>query len=502
MKRLKSIFKFLFSLVAMIIVSAASGGSPAAAEGMDGNAVQDLGDGKGSIVGGSGSVTETEKVMDNEWYMKQVNRTIVEMKFTGTPIDQILRNATFNKSDSIVVKYYSVGQRPLNVKLSKAFTAMTSENPKAIEIADNAVMGAMDTFIVMKADGSFVQGYNNDVVDAVHPLMIRVNSINKDSNLPMVYAVNGKNSTAGHPFLIPALEAGTVLLRMGRAAAEKDVNTGRYFILPEPNEQYCQRFIMQVEDTVYNRFSKTEADWSFTQVERLAMEDMRIGMEATGLFGVKSKHSINEQGTIYTCEGIWYRASKDTELGHWENVLDAAGNAVLDAEGYYVKEYVIYEEELVDLISTIIDGAGNGSRRKLVFVDNTIYSALSKMRSKNRVRLLNPETNYMNTGLDFESFESMGTKLLFYRHDLFNAWGFNGRAFCLDPEYLDKWVFQNWAREEYDLKKLLVSNANAVIMEEMSCWTLGFPDAHARIAVPAYIKEKPKAEGSGTTQTA
>lgn len=45
--------------------------------------------------------------MDAEWYVKQIDKTIVEMKFTGTPIDQILRHGATNKSDSIVIKYYS-----------------------------------------------------------------------------------------------------------------------------------------------------------------------------------------------------------------------------------------------------------------------------------------------------------------------------------------------------------------------------------------------------------
>lgn len=490
---MKKTFKFLINVCLMFIVALAGGGyASAATEGaLDGGAVQDLGNGGGNAVGGDATVTKIEQVQDAEWYLKQINKTIVEMKFTGTPIDQILRNASFNKSDSIVVKYYSVGQRPLVAKVKETFST-NGDNPGQITLENDAVLGAMDTLLVMKADGSFVKGYvpGTNTEDDLHPLMLRVNSINTDTNKPMVYAVNGKQTDSGKAFAVPQLEPGTILLRMGRAAAEKDVQTGRYFILPEPTEQYCQRFIMQVEQSVYDRFSKTEVEWAFTRVERMAMEDMRIGMEASGLFGIKGKHIFNEKGNIYTCEGIWYRAGKDLMLGHWEKVLDAAGKPIVDEDGNYVQEYVITEDELVDLVARIIDGAGNGSRRKMVFVDNTIYAALCKIRTKNRVRVFEPANNYLNTGLDFQAFESMGTKLLFYRHDLFNAWGFNGRAFCLDPEYLDKWVFQNWERHEYDLKKLFVSNSNAVTMEEFSCWTLGFPDAHARIAIPEYVAEK------------
>lgn len=496
MKKLKMLLSTMLSVVVMVIAGASSAGyamsvddfvgaaADAAAASSDGESVAQTAEGAGKTVEGARTVTGEQKVMDNEWFLKQVNKAIVEMKFCGTPIDQILRNATNNKSDSIVVKYYSVGQRPLTATVASTFTGNSNGQPKAIEIDDNSILGEMDTLLVMHEDGRlwYLDG-------ADRPLMLRVHAINKESNMPMVYAVNGTKTAKGNAFIIPELPAGTVLLRMGRAAAEKDVSTGTYYQLPEPTEQFCQRFIMEVEESVYSRFSKTELDWTFTRMEKMAMEDMRIGMEATGLFGVKGQHTVNNQGIIYTTEGIWYRAGKDLELGHWEIVKDSLGNPVLDPEnpGYYKQEYVITENELVDLVADVNEGAGNSSRKKFVFVDKTIYAALCKIRTNNRVRLLEQEKNYMNLGLDFQSYTSMGTTLMFYRHDLFNEWKFEGRAFVLDAEYLDKWVFMSWSREEYDLNKLYIRNSNAVTMQEFSCWTLAFPDAHARVAIPEFV---------------
>lgn len=497
MKKLKYLLSLMLSVVVMIAVSAAGAGyAMAAGEGegtfgppnTDGEIVAPTGtEGGGVQVEGARTLTGEQKVMeglhDNEWFMKHINKAIVEMKFCGTPIDQILRNSTNNKSDSIVVKYYSIGQRPLTATVKTDFVSNSGGNPKGIEIDDNSILGEMDTLLVMNADGTFVMGYDN-----TRPLMLRVHSINRDTQLPMVYAVNGTPTAGGNPFIIPNLDAGTVLLRMGRAAAEKDVSTGSYYQLPEPSEQFCQRFIMEVEESVYSRFSKKELDWTFTRMEKMAMEDMRIGMEATGLFGIKSKHTVNQQGVIYTTEGIWYRAGKDLTLGHWEIVLDEKGDPVEDPdnEGYYKQQYVITENELVDLVADVNEGAGNSSRKKFVFVDKMIYAALCKIKTNNRVRLLDQEKNYMNLGLDFQSYTSMGTTLMFYRHDLFNEWGFEGRAFVLDAEYLDKWVFMNWERKEYNLADLYIRNSNAVTMQEFSCWTLAFPDAHARVAIPEF----------------
>lgn len=500
MKKLKMLLSMLLSVVVMIAVSATGAGYAMAADGegtfgppnTDGEiAVNTGGEGAGKTVEGARTLTGEQKVMedihDNEWFLKHINKAIVEMKFCGTPIDQILRNSTNNKSDSIVVKYYSVGQRPLTATVKTDFVSNTGGNPKGIEIDDNSILGEMDTLLCMDADGKFIMGASGD-----RPLMLRVSSINRDTKLPMVYAVNGTETAGGKPFIIPNLDAGTVLLRMGRAAAEKDVSTGSYYQLPEPTEQFCQRFMMEVEESVYSRFSKTELDWTFTRMEKMAMEDMRIGMEATGLFGIKGKHVVDQQGVIYTTEGIWYRAGKDLTLGHWELVLDEQGNPIEDPdnEGYYKQQYVITENELVDLVADVNEGAGNSSRKKFVFVDKMIYAALCKIKTNNRVRLLDQEKNYMNLGLDFQSYTSMGTTLMFYRHDLFNEWGFEGRAFVLDAEYLDKWVFMNWERTEYDLNKLYVRNSNAVTMQEFSCWTLAFPDAHARVAIAEF---EPKA---------
>jgi hypothetical protein len=499
MRKITKSFNYLLQVLMMFLIGAASGGFAAAAATLaTGEQVGEL-PGAGHVVEGESSVTKNEQIQDAEWYQKQIDKRIVEMKFTGTPIDQILRHAGFNKSSSITVKYYAVGQRPLRVTIAEDFSAMNTKTPKAIQLEADNIVGEMDTLLALDKNGNFVPGYQpgTDEVDKYHPLQIRVHAISSETNLPLCYATNGKRTADGAPFLIPDLPAGTVLLRMGRAAAEKDVSTGSYYTLPEASEQYCQRFIMMVEQTIYDRMSENEVDWSFTRVERMAMEDMRIGMEATGLFGVKSKLAFNSQGNVYTCEGIWYRAGKDLELGHWEIKRDAKGEPIVDSDGYYVKEYVIEEDELVDLVQAINEDAGNASRNKFVFVDNMIYSALCKIRSHNRMRILTPADNYGKTGLDFSSFESMGTKLMFYRHDLFNAWGFKGRGFSLDAEYLDKWVFQNWSRETYDLHKLFVRNSNAVTMSEFSCWTLQFPNAHARLMVPEYVAEKP-ASGSST----
>ena len=65
----------------------------------------------------------------------------------------------------------------------------------------------------------------------------------------------------------------------------------------------------------------------------------------------------------------------------------------------------------------------------------------------------------------------------------------DGRAFCLDTRYLDKYVFGVWSRNEFNAKDLLIRNTAGVVMEEYSCWVLTFPNAHARVSRPQFTKD-------------
>ncbi len=500
MKRFGKWFGFLLSVMAIIF----SGGFAMAADTVLDNPVADLDGGAGVEVGGAMTRTSAEGVVedqfkDYDYYVKQINRRICEMKLESCPVDQILRSASrSNHSVSMVVKYYQIGQRPIKSTLNENVTATSDGVAHVVKPLNNATFDSMDTIIFPE-----VMGYKEDgeTRETLKPLMVRV--VNRDAtNYPMVIAINGKkNQAQGNRYDLPNIPKGAVMLRLGRAAGETDVETASYYQLPEASEQYCQRFIMQAEESIIERMSAKVVDWDFSKQERVAMDDMRDGIERSGLFGIKGKINYGKSGNIYTTGGIYWTAAKDLSLGHWAPKLEKSEDgtekavtvSVDDGQGgttqKAVYEYVILEKELTSFVNAAIKDAGNGSRTKLLFVDNLIYQALSNLKSRRRV-IMQTEANYQNWGLDFESFSSMGTKILIYRHDAFNYMGMSGCAFLLDPRYLEKWVFGDWSRKEYNLKDLFVRNSNAVVMEEFSCWTLYFPNAHARVMRPEFDETK------------
>lgn len=502
MKKFKKWFGFMTAVLVMILSSGSAfavADDPAIT-----HPVGDLDGGPGTGVAGDKTRTEAQHIMeegeqkDLDFYVKQINKHIVEMKLESCPVDQILRSSQrTNKSIDIRVKYYQIGQRPIKTTLQTAIAATTDGNAHAIAPLNNSVFDSMDTIIFPE-----VMGYQEDGVtrETLKPLMVRVVAQQDGTLYPIVIALNGKkNTTRGNRWDLPAIPAGSLMLRLGRAAGEKDVETASYYELPESSEQYCQRFIMQAEESIIERMSTKVVDWDFSKQERVAMDDMRDGIERSGLFGIKSVTRYGKNGNVYTTGGIYWEAGKDLQLGHWQPKMeiDKDGNKIAvtvkvpdpsDASKTVEKtvyEYAISEKELTNFVNQCIQDAGNGSRTKLLFVDNLIYMALSNLKSQRRI-IMQTESNYQNWHLDFESFSSMGTKILIYRHDAFNYMGMSGCAFLLDPRYLEKWVFGEWARKEYNLKDLFIRNSEAVVMEEFSCWTLYFPNAHARVFRPDF----------------
>lgn len=501
---MKKLMKW-FGFVTAIVVTVLSGGTYAMADTAPladspdapalANRVEDIPQGgkgvqhPGNREGGQwhADSREVQEGMDNyTYYRDQIDTTICEMRLESCPIDQILRSEKrTRKAISMIIKYYRIGQRPISTTLQSAVTATSNGMGNAITPENAKCFDNMDTILFPT-----IQGYMDDGVtrDPNHPLMVYVVG-RTDAGLPIVIAVNGSKANGSNRYDLPDIEAGTVMLRLGRAAGERDVKTGSYYTMPEPSQQYCQRFIMQVEQSKIEQLMKTEVKWDFLKQERTAMDDMRNGMERSGLFGKQGVTSWSEHGQIYFTGGIFYEAGKDLELGHWAPKLDEAGNQVtvtVDGETKNVYEYVIKQKELVRFINDVIQDAGNGSRTKLFFVDNLIYQALANLKADNRLIIFKEEKDYQNWHLDFESFTSMGTKILIYRHDAFNYMKMDGMGFCLDPRYLDKWVFEDWDRNHYDLNDLFIRNSDAVVMTEYSGWTLQFPNAHARVTRPEF----------------
>ena len=404
---------------------------------------------------------------DANFYLSDVDKRIVKIRPMATPIDQISRYAKSSSTNSFEVKYYSVGTREIRCSTTAKVTAMVSGASTSLPVDDLNMFTLDDTIRVVgvpgktKPDGTAYTPEDSLIPD----LVLCVCGKDSSTNLPTVYAVNGTmDSSTKQPILVPEIPQGTTLVRMGKACGELDVQTGRFNNIPMPETQYCQNFMIQVEQSTFDKIAAKEVNWNFSDIEEDGVYDMRLAMENTYLFGVKNviKHIAKDGMNTWFTGGIWWMAGKDIEVGEWNDEKKCA---------------VITDENLVDITKDLFVGTGIGNKRKILFCGSDMLSAFSKIKSE-KFRLKDTVEVW---NLKFKSWDTDFGEVLTIHHELFDVNGMSDCGFAMDPEYLSKKTHISWARNVLDLQKAGIRRTDAVVIQEVSCLYLRYAKAHARM---------------------
>lgn len=478
MKKAMNFFCRIMLMILAFVTSASSGVMMADASNLpDAGKVTAGADGTG---GTDGIATETggRNEGDSNFYLSDVDKRIVKIRPMATPIDQISRYAKSDSTNSFEVKYYSVGTREIKCATNKELAAMTSGASVSLPVDDVNMFTLDDTIRVVgisaitKPDGT---AYTNDDSN-VPDLVLCVCGKDSTTNLPTVYAVNGTMDTSSkQPILVPAIPSGTTLVRMGKACGELDVQTGRFNNIPMPETQYCQNFMIQVEQSTFDKIAAKEVNWNFSDIEEDGVYDMRLAMENTYLFGVKQviKHIAKDGMNTWFTGGIWWMAGKDIEVGEWNSEKNCAE---------------ITDENLVDITKDLFVGTGIGNKRKILFCGSDMLSAFSKIKSE-KFRLKDTVDVW---NLKFKSWDTDFGEVLTIHHELFDVNGMSDCGFAMDPEYLSKKTHVSWARNVLDLQKAGIRRTDAVVIQEVSCLYLRYAKAHARMRLakaPTTVEE-------------
>ena len=473
MEKIKKTGKWLFRIMLIMlafIVGASSGVMIAeATELPDAGKTTAGADGDGGTDPAAGMATETQgrKDGDPNFYMSDVDQRITKIRPMASPIDQISRYAKSSSCSSFEVKYYSVGTREIKCTTTEQVEKMQSGASTKLPVSDVNMFTLDDTIRVVGVKGvtdpSTGKPYGED--ENTPDLVLCVCGKDSTTNMPIVYAVNGEmDSTSKQPIWVPQIESGATLVRMGKACGELDVQTGRFNNIPMPEIQYCQNFMIQVEQSTFDKIAKKEVNWNFTDLEEDGIYDMRLAMENTYLFGVKAKvnHVTKDNMLTWFTGGLWWMAGKDIEVGEW----DADKNCA-----------VISDENLVDITKDLFVGTGIGNKRKILFCGSDMLAAFSKIKS-DKFRLKDTVEVW---NLKFKSWDTDFGEVLTIHHELFDVNGMSDCGFAMDPEYLSKKVHVSWARNVLDLQKAGIRRTDAVVMQEVSCLYLRYAKAHARM---------------------
>lgn len=411
----------------------------------------------GKIVSAEPLTTELTRSHSKELLKNEIDERITRIRPMATPIDQLSRYAGARKSGSMVVDYYSVDVKPTKATLAESYTEPTSTSvttsAQKVQITtdNNDIFEVSETILVQG-----VKGYDDDGTTRSKADLVLYISSKEESGELNVYAINGKTigSVSG---CVPSIPAGSTLIRMGRAATELDVQTAQFEALPIKEQNYCQIFKMQIEQSTFQKIANKEVEWDFSDSEEAAIYDMRLGMEKTFMFGVKKRiYDSKKKEEVSLTGGIWWQAGK-------EYTFDP------DKE--------LSQDDLIDIMKESFTGNG-GNKRKVLIGGSDFIGRINKLEVS---KMVSADEDFVKWGIDFSEIRSKFGKLFILYSEVFDECGMSDYGFIFDPEFLSKWSHVPFDRQQLDLKGAGVRNTDAVVLTEASCLTLRYPAAHMRI---------------------
>lgn len=379
---------------------------------------------------------------DPDFYAKHIDERIVEIDPYATPIDTFVRMAGNKISvKEFECKVYRVGFRSIKTTVKTATTSAATQTTLALS-DPNAVSDA-DTLRVVGVTAK-------DGED----LILYVVGTDNATGQPVVIALN---TTDG---MVPVIAANKVVIRMGKAACESDAQAAKFAIIPEAGTQYLQNFMCQVQQSTIDKLLNKEVAFGFNDVERMAIKDMKRGMELSYLFGVKSKfrHPIKKE-YVYTCGGIFNDAEKQTELGTYAN-----GKTTLDKAG------------MIDFMKELFTGEGVGSKHKVLVCGTNMETVILKMEL-DKYRMFETVERW---DAKVNSFSAFGGTLDIVHSELLDEID-PDMGFVIDPGEMTKATMIPFGRNVLDLKKAGILNADAVVLQEVSAIYLRNPYAFCRV---------------------
>lgn len=397
--------------------------------------------GENSVQISNGPATAALTTSHSTLLRNEVDNRLVKIRPMSTPIDQISRHGDVRRVGSMKVNYYAVETKDISANLSADLTAddfLDSETGNLefmMKTNKNAIFSVSET--LMAPGDVMLYVLESDVARGIR--VVAPTLKNKDKAAFMA-----------------KMKAGQAIVRMGRAAAELDVQTAQFEALPRKKENLCQIFKMQVEESTLHRLANKEVGWNFSDQEEVAIIDMRQGMEKNFLFGqcMTFKDPVKNED-IYLTGGIWWQAGQEVTYDP----------AKLD------------ESKLIAISRQAFTG-GRGNSRKILVGGSGLIERLSNLGHE---RILTGASTMTRWGLEFREIKTNFGTIYVIMSEVFDQCGHADDGMLIDPGLLTKYCHVPFSVETLNLRASGQRNSDAVVITEASCLVLRHPDAHTRI---------------------
>lgn len=381
-------------------------------------------------------VTAAAYSEDTEYIdMRDVQRQVELYKPYQTPILTLMSDQSRGTVDSWEKQYYAIDSRGLSTTITSAtaissgVTTLTLANSSFFTLGNTVFVPAI-TGVTKVLGGRTLMG----IVTAIpNPNEITIKLINP--------AVGGSNLVFGD-------FAGKVAYRGGSAHNAKTASTTSWGMMPDPDFNYVQLFMEQVEIENFQEKMKKKIDWNFADMKRAAIEDFKLQMERSFLNGVRSITDTLVAGAVqrvYTCGGFL----QDAAIPVTPNI----NLATLD------------EKAVNGLMKTIFKG-NNGMKKRFLLGGADFIEALENV-SADKKYILSKETDSV-LGLEFVKLVSMFGTLDVCYYEQLDLLGLEKQAIVIDKSNIQTFDQSPFNIREIDLLSSGISKVTAAAIEQTS----------------------------------
>lgn len=401
---------------------------------------------KGIHINNRPLTTQITRELAPELLRNELDSRIVKIRPSSTPLDQISRMIGARHANAMKVEYYSVDTKDGSSTVSKSSRGLEISAGKEVtlSVSKPEIFSLSETILIPAVkipagvyEGQALVGYVTGT----------------DTSSVTFVPINLKE---GESISDANIDTKDLVIRMGRAARELDVQTAQYVALPKKDYNYCQIFKSQVAESFYQRLADKEVGWNFTDQEEVAIMDMRMGMEKSFLFGARARVSIDDSGDeILLTGGIWNQT---------ERTFSYSSGAMT-------------ESQLIALCREAFTGR-SGSKRKILLAGSGLIQALSQLTINRTIAASETCTVW---GIDFNTIVTKFGTLYVHHSEVFDLCGMEGSGMVIDPDYITKYSHVPFSAERISFRKQGVRNTEGVVLTEASCIVLRHPDSHIRV---------------------
>jgi hypothetical protein len=296
------------------------------------------------------------------------------------------------------------------------------------------------------------------------PLTLLITAVDTSAGTITVASLGGASGTT----VIPTINTGTRVTRMGTAFGSMDVKNTMVAQYPTSDYNYAQKFITSVVYSNWSMMTSLFTNYSFSMITNLALQDFRYGQEFSFMFGPRCEKTVTiggESKVIHTTGGLEHFIDQVIEYG------TGGGNTT------------ITETDIVDFTKQMRIG-NNGSDTRFWFAGSDNIAALNKGVMSDRTRFVQKEYDTIY-GLSFTVLYSFfGTINVMYA-PLMDQSEYINKAFLLDMQFVDKFVFQPFKETKVNLVALRQADAQSVDMLEACGLIIRNLDCHFIVNVAA-----------------